>query len=73
VYLVYVGPHDAVEVAPNGHAGEAFTAERLVPLEVPEDLAALLLEQADWDVPHGPADLAALATAATVPNPPVED
>lgn len=65
MFIVYVGPHDQLEVAPNGHPGEAFTADRLVPVDVPDALAALLLEQADWSEVHGAGDLAALTATAT--------
>jgi len=44
--LVYVGPHDAVEIYPTGGEEPMVTAQRDGdPIEVPDEMAANLLEQ----------------------------
>lgn len=60
--IVYVGPHDAVEVVDD--QGRGYTCERDKPIELPESLAAGLLEQDTWTSDEKQACLAAEAEAA---------
>lgn len=47
--LVYVGPHDGVDVLPPDVDIPIVTAMRHVPVEVPEAIAAgLLLQPTNW-------------------------